>query len=57
MSKFVDFTYCYNCMFEKKEESEMPCFECLTVPAREESEIPICFKAKTQTATEKVKKK
>ncbi len=40
-TKFVDFeTYCKTCKYEKTDEGEDPCNDCLSVPARENTRKP-----------------
>ena len=40
-TKFVDFeTYCKTCKYEKTDEGEDPCNDCLAVPARENTRKP-----------------
>lgn len=46
--KFVDFhKYCELCKYEKVDESEDPCDECLTYPVNTESLKPVRFEEKT----------
>ncbi len=45
--KFVDFDeYCPKCKYELNKEEEDPCWDCLSIPARENSKKPEMFKSK-----------
>lgn len=35
--------YCKSCKYQEKEEDQSPCYECLEVPARENSHKPIKY--------------
>lgn len=46
-TKFVAFeTYCKKCKYEELDGWKDPCNECLTVGAREGSQIPVNFEEK-----------
>ena len=45
--KIVDFTFCTSCKHWSKEEKEDPCYECLLVPARKDSHVPLYFESET----------
>lgn len=38
--------YCKTCQYEKKKESEDPCFDCLNEPANLNSHKPVKYKEK-----------
>lgn len=47
MTKEVNFhEYCSKCIFEKKDQGEDPCNECLYNPGNEDSHKPVNFKEK-----------
>lgn len=46
--KEVDFKkYCPLCEYEKKLESEDPCYDCLACPAQQNTHKPLYFKEKS----------
>ena len=48
----VDFeTYCKTCAYEKTDEAEKPCDECVGVPARENSRKPVNWKEKSKNGS------
>lgn len=45
---FVEFDrYCKTCQYEKLEEAEAPCSECLEYPVNANSHKPVCYKERT----------
>lgn len=47
MEKIVNFhEYCPSCKYEKTDEAETPCNECLNNPSNEDSHKPIYYKEK-----------
>lgn len=45
MLRIVDYDkYCWKCKAYTKSESESPCWECLEVPANDDSHRPLYFK-------------
>lgn len=46
--KEVYFTKCKDCKYEKRLESEEPCWTCLNEPKREHSHTPIKFEPKKE---------
>ena len=43
--KIVDFGLCETCVHKNTMDDEDPCYECLSVPAREDSHTPIKYEA------------
>lgn len=41
--KIVDFSLCVSCKHWLKEEKEEPCCDCLLVPGRKDSHVPLYF--------------
>lgn len=43
--KHVNFGLCETCIYKDLMDTEDPCYECLGVPAREDSHTPIKYEA------------
>lgn len=41
--------YCGSCKYEKRQENQLPCCDCLDEPLKEYSEIPVKYEAKEKT--------
>ena len=41
MQHIIEFEYCNTCKYNKRDENDYPCCECLTEPAKEDGKKPV----------------